>query len=288
MNDPTQPYNLRRGSWLMALSVVCFAVNALLLKYFASERGIGAPVSMAFRFAVGLMVTTGFFSPLIRRAFKSRLLCSRGLLGGLSTAAFYYTVGPLGAGKAVLIGNTWTLWAALLAVWTLREKLSAGRLASIAAAIVGLSMLLGVGLKGFGQDWQWELVALGGALGAAGVVVIIRELTRTETSATIFASQCVYGLLMSAPFAVGHVAHLGGGDVLWLIAAGLMATAGQVAMTEGFRFLPVAVGGGFQITLPLIISIGGVLLFDEHFTTWQVVGGMLILAGSFLTIGRRS
>ncbi|MCE9518745.1 MAG: DMT family transporter [Verrucomicrobia bacterium] len=126
--------------------------------------------------------------------------------------------------------------------------------------------------------------SLGGAIIAAMVVVVIRQLTKTETSATIFASQCIYGLLLALPFAARGVVHLGSVDIALLIVAALSAAIGQLAMTEGFRFLTVAAGGAFQITLPLVISLGGILFFDERFTWAQALGGALIIAGSFQTV----
>lgn len=296
MKNPPQTvfaprHDLRRGSGWMSLSVLCFTANSLLLKYFASERGIDAWVSLTFRFGIGLLLTAAVFAPgggmRLGHSFKNWLLASRGVLGGLSTAAFYLSIGPLGAGKAVLIGNTWTIFSAILAALVLHEALSAARLTGIVMALCGLGLLMGVGPGGFAQEWRWELVQLGGAILAAMVVVVIRELTRTETSATIFASQCVYGLILCVPFALPHLSALGGLDVLWLVVASVAAAAGQLAMTEGFRFLPVAAGGAFQVTLPLIISLGGVVLFEERFSGWQIFGGAMILLGSFQTIVRK-
>jgi drug/metabolite transporter (DMT)-like permease len=66
--------------------------------------------------------------------------------------------------------------------------------------------------------------------------------------------------------------------------AALAAGFGQLAMTEGFRFLSVTAGSAFQMTLPLIISLGGVVFFAEHFTALQIVGGVLILAGSYQVV----
>jgi drug/metabolite transporter (DMT)-like permease len=276
----------------MCASVACFTVNSLLLKHFSDHLRLDPSVSLIFRFVIGLLLCVVVFGPSgklrLAGCFTKWLLFSRGMLGVFSTAAFYYSVGPLGAGKAVLIGNTWTLFSALLAAWMLKEALSPSRLVSIVAALIGLALLLGVGPAGLGHDWEWELIQLAGALMAAGVVVIIRELTRTETSATIFASQCVYGFILCLPFAWSHLAGLSLEQTLWALAAGTLAALGQWTMTEAFRFLPVAVGGGFQVTVPLFIAVGGVILFQEQFTQWQIVGGVLILLGSFLTVGAKS
>lgn len=288
---PSPRINLRLGSIWMALSVAAYTSNTLLLKYFSLSRGINAWVSLACRFAVGLALTWLLFPPAGRprlgRCFRGWLLASRGMLGGLSTAAFYLSIGPLGAGKAVLIGNTWTIFAALLAAWLIRERLSVGRLGGIVVAFIGMALLIGVGPAGFAQEWKWECVQLVGAVLAAMVVVVIRELTKTETSATIFASQCVYGLLLCAPFAWPHLAALSRGDVGFLVLASAIAAGGQLAMTEGFRYLSVAAGGAFQITLPLFSALGGVLLFGEHFGLWQILGGALILLGSWRTVVRK-
>ena len=269
----------------MCLSLSCFTLNAMLLKHFAKAR-IDPWVSMSFRFAIGLVVTSILFTPNIRLSFKSWLLASRGVLGGLGTAAYYVTVGPLGVGKATLIGNTWTVFAAIIATFALKEKLTVNRIGGILLALSGIALLSEVTSGSLGKDMHWEFISLGGAILAAAVVVVIRQLTRTTDSATIFASQCVYGLLLALPFALQHLPQISLRDLGLLCVAALAASAGQLAMTEGFRFLTVAAGGAFQVMVPLIISMGGVVFFGEHFTTIQMLGGLLILSGSFVAVRR--
>ena len=121
-------------------------------------------------------------------------------------------------------------------------------------------------------------VLVSGALVAACVVVVIRQLTRTETSGTIFASQCLYAALLALPFCL-YLPLPGTADIGLLTLAAVLAAVGQIGMTEGFRFLPVSVGGAFQMLLPLLITAGGCLLFAETFSLMQSLGAGLILAG---------
>jgi drug/metabolite transporter (DMT)-like permease len=286
--------DLRRGSIAMGVSMLCFTANSLLLKYFATQRHIDPWVSMSFRFGIGLLITIAMFSPggtlHLRRSFQSWLMASRGILGGLGTAAYYTSIGPLGAGKATLIGNTWCVFAAIMAAFALKEKLTLSKVLGIVLALSGLSLLTGLAPWSFASAGKYELVSLVGAVLAAMVVVVIRQLTRTESSATIFASQCIYGLMLAVPLAAQHALHLSGMDFLLIALAALFAGFGQLGMTEGFRYLTVAAGGAFQITLPLIISLASVGLFGEHFTWPQIIGGTCILLGSFQTVvgwGRR-
>ena len=69
----------------------------------------------------------------------------------------------------------------------------------------------------------------------------------------------------------------------------MCATFGQLAMTEGFRFLAVAAGGAFQNTVPVLTTLGGIFFFAEPFSTMQSLGAVLVLWGSFQTVfgGRR-
>ncbi|WP_395735351.1 DMT family transporter [Prosthecobacter sp.] len=278
----------RRGAKAMLLSLTCFSGNALLLKDLASHRNVDPWMSLTFRAAVGLVLTIIFFAPAgtlrLRRSFQSWLLASRGVLGALGTAAYYTTIGPLGAGKATLIGNTWAIFAAIMAAFVLHERLGLLKLAGILLALTGLSLLTGLAPGTMAQFGKHEMIALIGAVMAAAVVVVIRQLTRTETSATIFSSQCIYALLLALPLAMGGFGALNTMDVVLLTAAALCASVGQLAMTEGFRFLSVAAGGAFQMTVPLVISLSSIALFAEPFSVAQAIGGVLVLWGSYHTV----
>lgn len=281
-------HSSRRGMLWMLVSLTCFTGNALLLKVLSSLRHVDPWMTLTVRAFIGLMVTMLLFSSKgalrLGRSFQSWLLASRGVLGVLGTAAYYITIGPLGAGKSTLIGNTWCVFAAIMAAFVLGERLGLMKVFGIFLALLGLALLTGLTPGSLAQFGRYEMIGLIGAVLAATVVVVIRQLTRTETSATIFASQCVYGIIIAAPVAWLHYAPVNAGDVLLLCAAALCATFGQLSMTEGFRFLPVAAGGAFQNTLPVIITVCSVSLFAEPFTSIQVMGACLILWGSFQTV----
>jgi len=274
----------------MLVSLVCFTGMALLLKYLGTTRGVSAWWALLFRAVAGFAVVAILFAPRgqvsFRRAACSRMLVSRGVLGALGTAAYYLTLPVLGVGKATLIGNTWVIWGALLAVPVLGEGLTPRKIAGMVLAVGGIVLLTGLQGGDFSQSGVYELIAIGGALVAAGVVVVIRQLTRTETSGTIFASQCIYTGLLALPF----VLRMPVPDALetaLLTLAAVLAAGGQLGMTEGFRHLSVSTGGAFQVTLPLLITVGGIMIFDEPFTAMQAVGAALILTGCYGTVTAR-
>ena len=267
----------------MLLAAVCFVANVLLIRALGQ---LGADVWMitALRFAAGLALCVGFYRPSldVRALFTRRRLILRGMVGGITTYAFYLTVVHLGAGRAVFLNNIYVILSALLAVWLLGEPFRRPLMFGAVGALTGLGLLTGA-FAGSINIGFYDVVALVGALGGAWVVVTIRQLHHDGVStSTIFASQCVYGLLLCAPFVLARPTLPGLAACAGLLAAGVCAGAGQLAMTSAYRHLAVAEGALLQTLVPLGIAAGGVVFFNEVFGWTDLSGGLLIVAGSVL------
>ncbi len=273
----------RSGRRLMLLAAGCFVANVLIIR--ALGRA-GADVWMiaALRFAAGLALCLG-----ARRGeldlpalFTRPRLIFRGLLGGASTYGFYLTVVELGAGRATFLNNTYVVFSALLAVWLLAEPFGRRLALGAAAALGGLGLLTGA-VFGLTRVGLYDGVALLTALTAAWIVVAIRQLHREGVSTTtIFASQCVYGLILCVPFVLARGQWPGAPLAGGLLLAGVCAGAGQLLMTRAYRDLAVAEGALIQTLVPLGIAAGGVLFFRETFGAAEILGGLLIVGGSLL------
>lgn len=281
----------QRTSWgmlCMSISVACFTVNALLVKFLSSSAQMSPWVILTARAVIGLFIVWICFSPSgtvhFRRAFTNRKLITRGLYGVFGTAAYYFTIEPLGPGKATLISNMFVVISAIMAVWILKESLSGIKFLGNLVALIGLAFLIGVTPTDLSVVSINELLALFGAFAGAGAVIVIRQLTLTETSATIYASQCIFVLLASIIPGFYLWSNMTGSEFGLLILSSVCASVGQLAMTDGFRHLTVAVGGAFQILVPVLIALGGVAIFDESFSALQVLGAILILVGCYSTL----
>lgn len=266
------------GRRLMLLAAACFIANVLLIRALGRHGG-DVWTTTALRFASGLALCLAFQrrSLDVHALFTRPRLILRGLLGGASTYALYLAIVHIGAGRAVFLNNTYVILSSLLAVWVLRERF---RLSL--AALAGLGLLTGA-IFGEVRVGPYEGVAIASAFAAAWIVVAIRQLHQEGVpTATIFASQCVYGLLLCAPFLIAQGTLPSPAAGLGLVAAGVLAGAGQLAMTSAFRDLTVAEGTLIQTLVPLGIAAGGILLFGESLGWSGAFGGLLIVAGSVL------
>lgn len=267
----------------MFLAAACFIGNVLLIR--ALGQGDGDVWTLtALRFAAGLALCVGFQRHAldVGALFTRPRLILRGLLGGAATYALYLAIVHIGAARAVFLNNTYGILSSLLAVWLLRERFRLSLAGGAFTALVGLGLLTGA-FFGELRIGRYDLIAIGSAVAAAWIVVAIRQLHQEGVpTATIFASQCVYGLLLCAPFVVWQGAWPSPGAGLGLVAAGVLAGVGQLAMTSSFRELTVAEGTLIQTLVPLGIAAGGIVFFGEALGWHGIVGGLLIVGGSVI------
>lgn len=281
---PTPGIQTRRGMIVMVVSVLAFTTNTLLLKYIGSgDHRIGPDVSLFFRALVGTVVVLAFFRgnrPVrIAPVFRNRDLVLRGISGLLGTAAYYWTIPSLGAGKATLICNTYVVFAAVFAMFSLGEKLTLTRLLWLLAAFAGIVLLVGPGEGGGRFTFGFhEILALFGAVMAAWAVVLVRQLSLGFSIGTIYLAQCLWILGPVAILAVPDLASLSWSETGLLALAATAASCGQLAMNEGYRCLTVTTGASLQMLWPVATTTGGWLLFDERFGVLQWLGAALILA----------
>ncbi|MEI6861904.1 MAG: DMT family transporter [Verrucomicrobiota bacterium] len=276
------------GRQLMLLSAASYIANVLIIRALG-RAGTDVWIISGLRFAAGLALCFLFYHRTLDlpALFTKPRLMFRGLIGGASTYGFYLTIVRLGAGRAVFLNNTYVILSALLAVLLLAEPFRRPLVLGAGTALLGLGLLTGA-IFGLLRLGLYDGVALLVALASAWVVVAIRQLHREGVgTATIFASQCVYGLLLCVPFVLlNHPVLPGPGGCVGLMVAGLCAGAGQLAMTAAYRHLPVAEGALIQTLVPLGIAGGGLLFFGEQLGRTDLVGGLLIVAGSVVPMLR--
>jgi drug/metabolite transporter (DMT)-like permease len=289
MNPVPHPPNVRRGLLLMLGSTGGFIANALIIRELGARFAVDSWLLSTVRFAVGLAVIFLFFRSggrfQFRHLYRNPGLVVRGAVGGIGVYLYYLTIVHLGAGRATFISNTYVVMGALLAVVFLKEPLTPVLIAGSAVSLGGLALLTGVASAAPAVGF-YDFLAVLGALASAVVVVTIRQLHRTEHTATIFGAQCLYGLLFCLVPAAARFetpAALAGG---LLVTSALCAGAGQLMMTRAYRELPVARGSLLQMLVPLGIAGGGALLFGERFQPHELVGAALILGGTLLTLLR--
>jgi drug/metabolite transporter (DMT)-like permease len=147
---------------------------------------------------------------------------------------------------------------------------------AIFTGLAGVFVMLRPSVEGFAS--LAGLAALGSALAYAIVVVMVRILARTETTAAMVFWYLVLlaagALLIALPGWVAIVAA----DWPWIVAIGLAGWAGQYLITEAFRLAPASVVAPFEYSA----LVWGVAI---DWVVWQALPGARMLAGSAIVVG---
>lgn len=243
----------------MLLSIAFFTVNTLAVRALAmTYPACDGWLVTLFRGLAGTAIVIGLYQRPGRLRLQSLWdrpkVMARGTLGALGVAIYYLTIIELGAARAVVLSLTYPIFAALLARVFLKDPLSTRQLGWIITGFAGLVVFLSPKTLSSGPGF-YDLLAIFGALTAAAVVVLIRNLHQTEHGSTIFASQAVYCALLAAPITAGTSTPPLAAYLLLLL-AGVIVAFGQLTMTFAYRHLEVSRGASLQLLLPVTTGLG--------------------------------
>lgn len=273
-----------KGVFLTLGSVVFFALMAVLVK---AIPNVSSYQTTFFRFAIGLGII-GILSlfGIIHLQFNDKKnLFWRGLVGGLAVYLFYLAILKLGIGKGSVYIYSYPIFATLFSMIILKEKVEPIKFAVIFVSLTGLVLLsVGGGTESLGKIGIYELIAIAGSVITGLAVVFVKKLHDSDNSYAIFFSQCIVGFWM---FLIpSGVTQAGGNlsEILLLVLVGVVATIGQLFMTEGYRYVNVATGSLLQSMVPVFNLFSGWLIFHEQFSTIEMSGAFIIVSSCFALV----
>ncbi len=281
---------LLHGATLLTTACAVFCVGGILVK--AGHIMPAATLALG-RFAVGLaLLMAAAQAGWIRLRFVDRLrLFGRGLFGGLAIFITFLCIAKLGLGKGVILLFTYPVFAAVFSSVFLRERFGPTHAVALLIAGAGVYLIAADDVRGLGPMMvfgRYELLGLFGAVLSGAAVTLIRKLHDTDDVYAIYFAQCLVGLvLMAIPGTIGPV-HLGLREIGIIVGVGITATAGQLLMTQGFKYVPVRIGSLLTMLDPAFAFVAGLLVFGEPATLRSILGACLIISACVsVVIGQR-
>jgi drug/metabolite transporter (DMT)-like permease len=104
-----------------------------------------------------------------------------------------YGISYMNAGRAVIIGFTMPVWASILGIFILKERLSLRRVLGLALGMLGLAILLGPDVKAMGSGPLGPAFMLGSAVSWAAGTVLVKYFRWTTQPALLTAWLFVLG-----------------------------------------------------------------------------------------------
>jgi drug/metabolite transporter (DMT)-like permease len=263
------------------LSVLFFTAHSLLVKYLYQQGEINLWMLTGVRFTVGLTLTALIFSKGGRyqpaHFFSEPLLIVRGIFGGFGIVLFYVSIQKAGLGKTTVIWSTYILFAPFAAHLFLREAFTMKHVSSALLGVIGMFVLFFDDFKGNTVNLNL-LYAVGSMITSVIVIVIVKKLHTREHTATIFGSQCFYGLLVTLIPTAQNLIAVNMTSAVLLVLAAFCSFGGQVFITQSFKTLNVAVGSSLQMLTTLCILWLDCLLLGQTYSSVEIAGTVLVIA----------
>jgi drug/metabolite transporter (DMT)-like permease len=212
--------------------------------------------------------------------FRTRMLglmALRGLFNAGAMVFYFIALGMMPLAEISALSFTTPLFVALLAVPVFKEKLGPRRIVSLIVGFSGTLLILRPGV---------EVISLGAiyALGAAATwgiaIMLIKHMSRTESSVTI----TLYGMVFLALFTMIPSLFVWVWPTLEqlgvLVALSACGTVGQILFAQALKNADIGLVMPFDFTKLIWASLFGAMFFAEIPTVWTLIGGAVIFAGA--------
>ena len=241
-----------------------------------------------FRNAFGLLALLPWLPRLLRGGLRTRHPGEhlvRGLFGLASMYCFFFALGRLPLAVAVLLNYSLPLFLPLVERAWLGQRLPGALWKPLLLGFVGIALVL---RPGPGLFRPIALLVLLSALLASVAQVGVRQLTATEPPERIV---LFFALLSTAVSAVpATVAWQRPPARFWplLVLMGVLATAGQLALTHAYSLAPAGRVGPFIYTS---VVFAGALEWIFHGTlpdALSLCGAALVIAAGIMALRERA
>lgn len=267
------------GMHLMMRAATAFAVMSILAKYLMHHLPVTEVV-----FLRNFLGTLWLIYVMKRRriSFIGKnipILVLRGISGAFALWLGFSAISILHLGNAIFLTQTAPVFASILGIFFLKERLNLTTCACVLAAFIGIGMLLSP------QHAGWDLGGFYGIASgffAAVAYLCVRSLRHTDSEFTIIFYFTLITTLLSFPSTVANFVCPSPTDWYLLISLLITSLIGQIHLTRALQHAPAHTALPFGYLTPIIGAFFGWLLWKETMSLVEILGAILTVASGIL------
>jgi len=272
------PPSTMRGMAFMVLSTILLVgMNAIVRKL---SQGMHPFEIAFFRVFVGFL----FFSPVFLRSglkhLKTTCLglhATRGILNGAAMLTYFLGISLVPLAKVIAITFTAPLFATAIGFFVLREFIRARRITALAAGFIGALIVLRPEMVEIDAG---PILLLFAAAVWGGVLIVIKVLSRTESSLTITLYSTIFLMPITVVAALPYWQTPTLEQAPWLVGIGVVGSLGQWCMAQAFKEADVTAVLPLEFTKLIWAAFLGYVMFTEIPDIWTWIGGAVIFVSS--------
>ncbi|MGO1068293.1 DMT family transporter [Lysobacter sp. CA199] len=267
-----------RAAGLMLASTLCFGVMAISIRL-ASQTLHTFEIAF-FRNLFGLLAVLPLLLGSQRGELRTKQLPKyfvRCLIGICSMTAGFWALGHLPLAQAISLTYSTPIFVTIAAVLFLGEQVRARRWMAVAAGFVGVLVIVRPGSAEFTID---SLAALSAAVLGGVISIQIKQLSKIDSANTIVLYTYSFWVPMSLIPALFVWQWPHGITWVWIVAAGIFGTGGQVLWTHALKLGEVSALTPISFTQLPLVAAAGWLWFGESLDRYTVIGAAIILGSN--------
>jgi drug/metabolite transporter (DMT)-like permease len=211
---------------------------------------------------------------------RIRMFTLRSALSLISMLFGFTSLSYLTLANATALSFTAPLFATIMAALVLGETVRRRRWSATIVGFIGVLIVLRPGVVGFGIG---EMLALAGAFLTALVIIVVKQMSRTEPSNAIVAYMVLLLTPMSLVTALPFWSWPTGSDWVFVIGMGLAGTVGHVCWTRAISMADASVVVPFDYLRLIFTIIIGILAFAEQPDRYTLIGSaIIVMAGIYI------
>lgn len=260
------------------------ALGFMLLNSFVKYLGHYSAYQLVFfRSAGSLFFTIGFLkrNKIPMQGNQKILLITRGLVGVTSMIFFFLALKYLPIGSAVSMRYIGPIFAAIFALFILKEHIKPIQWLFFGIAFSGV-----VVLKGFDPEISilGLLYILISAVFSGMVYVLLRKIGEKDHPVVVVNYFMIIATLVGGILSINSWVQPTGYEWLMLGSLGVFGYIGQLNMTKAFQYAEANIVAPMKYIEVIFTMLIGVLWFDDTYTLYSVLGIVLIITGLVLNV----
>jgi drug/metabolite transporter (DMT)-like permease len=215
----------------------------------------------------------------ILKVTNKKLMFGRSAFGTLAVFLFYNSISNLNLSEAMALNKISPFFIILLSVIFLKEKIKLAQIFALFVALGGIMILLNPKLN---IDLVPALLGITGAFFAGSVKIMIRQMRLTDKPTTIVFYFCLSSSIVTFPMMLNNFVMPNMVEFLQLCLIGVMALAGQLTMTNAYRYAPASQLSIYTYLNIVFSSIWGFLFWGELLESTFIIGASLIIFAGYI------
>ena len=270
--------DVKQAIKFMIISTMAFACMNGIVKYLTH---FSAFQIVFFRSVGSLFFTLGFLlkSNIPILGNNRKLLVLRGLVGVTSMTLFFMSTKYLPIGTAVSLRYMAPIFAAIFAIYFLKEKIKRFQWLFFVMAFVGVLVL-----KGFDTqlDSYGLILVFISAIFSGLVYIVISKIGKGDHPVVVVNYFMVVSAIVGGILSINNWTNPVGKEWLMLFGLGIFGYFGQVYMTKAFQIASTNQVAPLKYLEVIFTLLLGVLIFSEVYTIYSLLGIALIICGLIL------